>query len=173
AAITARGQSLASYDIEVRDGRLHVDLPARTQMRRQDGGRPRPVTGLRMRLLAHACLELQHSGSTLVVDPWLEGPAFLGAWIQYPPSAAKASDLRPTAILLTHEHSDHFHPETLASFSRDLPICFPAFPNRRMERALARLGFRDLRPIRFGEPAEIGKMRVTLFEPAGIWNDAI
>ena len=46
---------------------------------------------------------------TEAADPWLDGPAFLGAWVPSPAADASGADLRPDAILITHEHSDHFH----------------------------------------------------------------
>ena len=33
-------------------------------------------TGLTIRLMSHACLELSFNGFTLLTDPWLDGLAF-------------------------------------------------------------------------------------------------
>jgi L-ascorbate metabolism protein UlaG (beta-lactamase superfamily) len=52
-----------------------------------------------IRYLGHASWELSDGGTTVLVDPWLEGN---------PKAAASAGDLSATAILLTHGHFDHF-----------------------------------------------------------------
>jgi CMP-N-acetylneuraminate monooxygenase len=127
-----------------------------------------------VRLHAHACLEVEHRGFRLLMDPWLAGPAFLGAWTQYPPPLVRASELAPDAILITHEHSDHFHEPTLDQFARSTPILVPDFPNQRMPRILHEMGFADVRALAFGEATPIAdRLCVTAYEPDSIWNDAI
>lgn len=129
---------------------------------------------LDIRLLAHACLEIRHGGFTLLTDPWLDGPAFHGSWIQYPPAVASAGDLRPDALVLTHEHSDHCHVPSLEKFDRDIPVYFPAFPNGRIDALLKELGFRTLRPMFFGRVYAVSDdITITCYEPTSNWNDSI
>jgi len=52
-----------------------------------------------IRYLGHASWELSDGGTTVLVDPWLEGN---------PKAAASPGELSATAILLTHGHFDHF-----------------------------------------------------------------
>jgi CMP-N-acetylneuraminate monooxygenase len=170
--------SLASFPVLAVDGRLVVDLPNRAPGLR--GSRPirsEPVdwpSDLRIRLVGHASLEIVHGGFTLLTDPWLSGPAFLGAWATYPRPAVDVARIVPDAIWISHEHSDHFHPASLAAFDRTTPVYVPDFPNGRLPRELHALGFHHVVGMRFGRPYDLRPgMRITCFEPPGLWNDAI
>ncbi len=45
---------------------------------------PTRAAEVRVRLHSHACVEIEYRGFSLLTDPWLDGPAYFGAWIQYP-----------------------------------------------------------------------------------------
>jgi L-ascorbate metabolism protein UlaG (beta-lactamase superfamily) len=51
-----------------------------------------------IRFLGHACFELTESDTRVLVDPFLTGN---------PKAAAKAEEMEPTHIFLTHGHADH------------------------------------------------------------------
>jgi hybrid cluster-associated redox disulfide protein len=170
--MNAPSRALSAVPVHVEDGVLYADLPGETRLDHVAAGRGACV-GLSVQLHAHACLEISYEGFTLLTDPWLDGPAFLGAWAQYPPAAVSGADLRPDAIVITHEHSDHFHEPTLRMFDRRTPVYVPDFPNQRLPQRLAALGFSNVTPIRFGEPRGVhGGWRITAFEPQSYWNDA-
>ena len=110
----------------------------------------------------------------LLVDPWLDGPAMLGAWRQYPIPEISIAELDPSAIIITHEHSDHFHLPTLRHFPRDTPIYIPAFANERMQDFLAREGFKNVQATAFEKPTEIfPEIGFTYFRPVSVFNDSI
>ena len=171
--VNAPSRALASYTVDIEDGMVMAHLPVEAVVDRvRDAGAGRQ--GLTMRLLSHACIEISYDGFTLLTDPWLDGLAFLGAWAPFPPPAASAADLKPNAILITHEHSDHFHEPTLQRFDRGTTIYVPDFPNQRMQARLAALGFTDVRVMRFGEDLSIAPgWSMTAFEPSSLWNDAL
>jgi L-ascorbate metabolism protein UlaG (beta-lactamase superfamily) len=52
-----------------------------------------------VRFLGHACFELTHEGTTVLIDPFLTGN---------PKAAIAAQDAAASVILLTHGHADHF-----------------------------------------------------------------
>ena len=55
---------------------------------------------MRITKFGHACVRLEHDGTVVVIDP--------GVFTQ--PEALVGAD----AVLVTHEHPDHYHPELLA-----------------------------------------------------------
>jgi hybrid cluster-associated redox disulfide protein len=171
--LNAPSRGLASVPVHVEAGGMLVaDVPAAARVDRVHAAGATSV-GLTVQLHAHACLEISYEGFTVLTDPWLDGPAFLGSWVQYPPPDVSGADLRPDAILITHEHSDHFHEPTLRLFDRSTPIYVPDFPNQRLQRRLAALGFTGVTCIRFGDPSVIHPgWRITTFEPQSYWNDA-
>ncbi|NEQ78813.1 MAG: Rieske 2Fe-2S domain-containing protein [Moorea sp. SIO2I5] len=136
--------------------------------------RGKHIEDLAITLHVHSCLEVAYKGFSLLTDPWLCGSAFLGSWIHYPAPIVNISTLRPDAIWISHEHSDHFHKQTLDHFDRSTPIYVPDFPNRRLTEGLTALGFQDIRPMAFGERVQLSKhIHLTCFEPGSLWNDAI
>jgi len=170
--VNAPSRSLSAVAVHVEDGVLYADLPGELRLDRVVARRG-STAGLTVQLHAHACLEISYEGFTLLTDPWLDGPAFFGAWTQYPPPAVSGADLRPDAIVITHEHSDHFHEPTLRLFDRRTAVYVPDFPNQRLQRRLAALGFRNVVALRFGDPCVLHDgWRATTFEPQSYWNDA-
>ncbi len=176
--LTSPGQQMVSIPVHFKGGHLLVDLPNRGTAKQSTPSRTRrrraAVQDLSISLHAHACLEFTHRNFSLLTDPWLEGPAFLGAWTQYPPPIVETASLRPDAIWISHEHSDHFHEPTLAKFDRSIPIYTPDFPNRRIVERLRRMGFEQVIPMPFGQTIEIAsKFQLTCYEPGSLWNDAV
>jgi L-ascorbate metabolism protein UlaG (beta-lactamase superfamily) len=55
---------------------------------------------MRITKFAHSCVRLEHDGTVVVIDP--------GVFAE--PDALAGAD----AVLITHEHPDHYHPELLA-----------------------------------------------------------
>jgi CMP-N-acetylneuraminate monooxygenase len=172
--LNAPARGLSSYQVIERDGALYAELPSRAL--RRGGDRPPLTSALTFQLHSHACLEIRYRGFTLLTDPWLVGPAFFGSWALWPPPRVDVSKLRPDALWISHEHSDHFHPETLAELPRSTPVYCPDFPNRRLPARLAELGFEDVHALPFGETVALGEeddLTLTCFEPASMWNDSI
>ena len=64
------------------------------------------MTSMRITKFGHACIRLEHDGHTLVIDP--------GGFTQ--PEAVDGAD----AVLITHEHPDHYEPAHLAR--TDAPV---------------------------------------------------
>ena len=131
------------------------------------------LPNLTISLHCHACLEFRLNDFSLLCDPWIDGYAFFGAWKHYPKPKIKAKDIKPNALWISHEHSDHFHIQTLKCFDKKIPIYIPAFANGRLEKRLQDLGFLNIKSISFGVRTQIHKdCYITIYEPASLWNDA-
>ena len=52
-----------------------------------------------IRFLGHACFELSHGDTRVLIDPFLSGN---------PKAAVSADEVNPTHIFLTHGHQDHY-----------------------------------------------------------------
>lgn len=61
---------------------------------------------MRLTKLGHSCVRVEHDGTTLVLDPGMFAD----------PSAVEGVD----AVLVTHEHPDHYQPELLRA--TDVPV---------------------------------------------------
>ena len=136
--LNAPSRALATIPVSVEDGVLFADIPGPVHTDRVAHGGRSAKAGLTIELHSHACLEISYEGFTLLTDPWLDGPAFLGAWTQSPAPDVSGADLRPDAILITHEHSDHFHEPTLRQFHKRTPIFVPDFSPERAPSPPAR-----------------------------------
>jgi L-ascorbate metabolism protein UlaG (beta-lactamase superfamily) len=119
-----------------------------------------------LRYLAHASLLVESGGTRLVTDPWLDGPTYLHAWWHFPRPAASGKDLVGVDyVYLTHEHADHFHPQTLAALPRSTPILIGKFFSKRFVAALSSLGFKDVRELVHGKRVKLGdRMNVTSYQ---------
>lgn len=171
--LNAPSKALSAVPVFVDNGVLYAELPGEGSFERVRKAVSVSKPGLSVHLHAHACLEISYEGFTILTDPWLDGPAFMGAWAQYPPADASGAELHPDAILITHEHSDHFHEPTLRHFDRGTPVYVPDFPNRRLPARLAALGFTNVTALPFGHAHELhAGWRVTCLEAESYWNDA-
>ena len=127
-----------------------------------------------LKLHSHATLELDFKDLNILFDPWLDGPAMLGSWRQYPKPLISGNDLEPDIIIITHEHSDHFHLPTLKAIGKDKLIIFPNFNNNRIKSFLDSSGFINYNCIDFNKKIKLGpELFVTFFRPKHIFNDSI
>lgn len=116
------------------------------------------------RFLSHASLDIRTPTTRIVTDPWYEGPAFTrGWWLKEKPyydsyGIAAEADI----IYISHAHSDHLNPHTLAELYKRNPVVtfvVPAFENSGCKSLIKRHGFKDVREVPFDEWQELGDLR--------------
>ena len=173
--VNIKNQSLYSTELVQSGDTLLVDLKKLNSVvdRRLKSEKSTSID-IDFKVHAHACLEICHDGFSFLCDPWLDGPAFYGSWTHHPKPHIKINELNPNLIWISHEHSDHFHINTMIQFDKDIPIYFPDFPNKRIEMELKKLGFKNINPVSFGKKYQISKyINITCYEPESVWNDSI
>lgn len=122
---------------------------------------------------SHACLTLQYSETRLLFDPWLFGSAYYGSWHLQPDPVFNQTDIKPTGIIITHPHPDHFHLDTLRRLDPNIPIYFPNFPSRLIEKGLSEINWRNINPVSWGEKTRICEnLRFEFLRPRSMWEDA-
>ena len=175
---TNSSQNMSLIDINITDNVLWVDSSKITKKKSKIIAKTLTTQNIKkpikIKLISHATLSISLKKLNVLIDPWIEGPAMLGAWRQYPLTDIKAKDIKPYSIIITHEHSDHFHIPTLIKFNKKTPILIPDFPNKRMQKFLKKLGFINVKVVSFEQEINIHeKIKIKFFKPVSVFNDSI
>nr|UXE46067.1 hypothetical protein Hi04_10k_c5591_00007 [uncultured bacterium] len=116
---------------------------------------------MRVTSLGHAALYIETADQRVLVDPVFEESLVGGAVRYHPRRRLELARLpRPTALVVTHAHFDHFHPPSLAVLEKDVPVFIPEAPE--LLEGLRRLGFRN---IQVCAPWELVTLRATTLLP--------
>ncbi|MFN0206595.1 MAG: MBL fold metallo-hydrolase [Planctomycetota bacterium] len=129
---------------------------------------------MQLTTLGHAAAFVRlSSGSTLLVDPWLEDPAYFNSWWHFPPLRKKINDLgRIDAIYLSHDHPDHCDPKTLQKIPRETELLIPEFTSGSLDRIVNALGFHHIRRVPFREPFVWNGATIEFFRTDLPWDDS-
>lgn len=68
---------------------------------------------MKITLINHACIKIETRATSILCDPWLEGPVFNNGWQLLIKTPVSTDELMKgvTHIWLSHEHPDHFSPK--------------------------------------------------------------
>jgi len=117
---------------------------------------------MRVTALGHSGLLVEASGERILIDPILRDAPFAQGLLEIdPPRRLRFERMpKPSALVITHAHGDHFDPRSLALLDRALPVALP--PDPELKRRLSELGFHDLRELRAntGFSIELGRTRL-------------
>jgi hypothetical protein len=111
---------------------------------------------MEFRIVSHACLEIKASGKRLVIDPWLNEPAYWSAWWHAPPPIFGDDIFGADYVYITHWHFDHFDPKTLRKFGKTTTAIVPKFPISGLRQQLEQIGFERIVELRHGERIALG-----------------
>jgi UDP-MurNAc hydroxylase len=113
---------------------------------------------MKFTILSHAGMLVEHLGTSVLFDPWLEGSCYWRSWWNFPePPKSLVAELKPDFIYLTHLHWDHFHGVSLRRFDRSTKILVPKVRTRRMVDDLRWLGFSNISEIPHGAQVSLGE----------------
>lgn len=125
-------------------------------------------TGLELTFLGHQTWHITDGLSTVLLDPIL-AEAFGAGSLEFPIWPPRTVDVNrmpsPDAVILSHEHLDHFHLPSLALLSRTVPLYTGITTPSAVTDAITALGF-TVHRLDHTTPLTVGDIEITLF-PAG------
>ena len=101
---------------------------------------------------------LEHNGTRMLFDPWLDDGIYHGAWYHYPPAKVGMHDLgHVDYIYISHIHEDHCSAETIKHLNRDAEIIVMDMPPHFVVKFLKARGldFKYIHAIEPFTPTEI------------------
>ncbi|WP_410615850.1 MBL fold metallo-hydrolase [Amycolatopsis sp. lyj-109] len=124
---------------------------------------------MKIGFIGHNGFALGDPENPVLVDPLLLarfGEEYTSSPVEvYPPRVFDLSAMpTPAAVIISHEHSDHFHLPTLNKLDRSVPIVVGPTMIEAVVRPIARLGFEVIR-LPFGVTTRFGSVDVTLYPP--------
>jgi hypothetical protein len=124
---------------------------------------------VRIGFLGHNGFAIGGEDSAVLVDPILfrrYGEEYTSSPVEiYPPRRIDLDVMpAPAAVIISHEHSDHFHLPSLDRLDRSTPIVLGPTMIDKVADCVERLGFQVLRPA-FGETHRFGATLITLYPP--------
>lgn len=101
---------------------------------------------MRVTVCGHAGLLIETASERILVDPILRTTPLDNGFVHALPRKLDLSRLpEPTLVVVTHEHFDHFDPESLRLLPRSVRVVAP--PDAALLAALSELGFADVTPL--------------------------
>ncbi|MFE5710139.1 MBL fold metallo-hydrolase [Streptomyces sp. NPDC056501] len=124
--------------------------------------------GLELTFLGHQTWHITDGLSSVLLDPIL-APAFGAGSLEFaiwPPRTVDTQGMpTPNAVILSHEHLDHFHLPSLDLLARTVPIYTGTTTPAAVTDAIEALGF-TIHRLDHTQPLNVGDIEITLY-PAG------
>ncbi len=113
---------------------------------------------MKIRSLNNATTLLENNGFNFLLDPWLIGRLYNGAWSPL----VRMEDLDflkcIDAVYISHIHEDHWDIKTIEILNKDIKIYLPNMViNRVIINKLQEIGFNNVQFVDIGEVIKIGK----------------
>jgi len=110
---------------------------------------------MEFQIVSHACVSIRAADKTLVIDPWLAGPVYWGAWAHCPEPVYDDDIFQADFVYITHWHFDHLHAASLRRFHPDTHFLVPRFPVSNLVETLNGLGFQTVTELGHGRAFEL------------------
>lgn len=125
-------------------------------------------SGLDLTFLGHQTWHVSDGTAAVLIDPILDrafGVAAESCQIWPPREVDTAAMGQVAAVLLSHEHLDHFHLPSLSRLDRSVPIYTGTTTPQAVLEAIEQIGFTTHR-VDYTQPVSVGTMEIVLY-PAG------
>lgn len=111
-----------------------------------------------LRSLNNATVLIESNNCNLLIDPWIVGKIYKGAWSP----VVKIKDLnflnKVTDVFISHIHQDHWDIKTLELLKRDVKIFIPNMTvNNVIKKNLISFGFKNIELKNFNEIWNLGQ----------------
>jgi hypothetical protein len=110
----------------------------------------------------------------VLCDPWItNGDKSTSGLYNYPKLNTTREDLLsidPDFIYISHTHADHFDPGTLSVFNKDIPILVSWYKHNFTEKAVKKLGFKDVRVSNKDKAIKLNGEDTCWIEPSAIYS---
>jgi hypothetical protein len=91
--------------------------------------------------ICHSCVLVTTPDTSIVFDPWFEGPSYYGQWMVFPKPVGVEKILHAGNIVLTHGHEDHMHRASLERLDKRATVWFPYQWRAGIKGYMKHLGF--------------------------------
>lgn len=123
--------------------------------------------------IGHQGWQFATAGARILVDPLLVEPFGHGGGVGvvYPPRQIDIPAMPPIdAVILTHEHEDHFNIPSVNRISREVPFHVPERSSSAMRQFLQEAGF-SVFPLSAGRTIEWSDLHLTCFSSDHVRHD--
>jgi hypothetical protein len=121
---------------------------------------------MELTFLGHQTWMISHKSSCILIDPILKdsfGAEAINRIEIFPPRTIEFNEApKPNAVILTHEHSDHFHIPSLNLISRDTEIITGPMMIEPVVECINKLGFQVNRKS-VNQSFLVGELEITLY----------
>ena len=161
---------LEHVPFSIEGSELVVELPSRHPLLPPNGS----LEGSEhIELLAHASFLLTAGRNRVLFDPWLQGPAYWGAWHHYPKNSVDVSELSVSHVVITHPHPDHFHLPTIDHLDRDVHFIIPNFESGILQKELRKRNFSRIHLLEWETEFWLGDdVGLAFLRPLSQWEDS-
>jgi len=100
---------------------------------------------MKIEYICHSCIYIDTGDTTLVIDPWIKGPAYKNQWFLFPKPVDYSMLHGVKNILYSHGHEDHLHEESLEELPRNAQVFYPYQWRTGVKDFFDGHGFHDLK----------------------------
>lgn len=123
---------------------------------------------------------LSNGETSVLADPLLHPETGRGSQVArrnfmlWPPRVTNWAAMPPVdAVLLSHEHDDHFDVRSIAQLDRSIPLLLSARSSEAARRIVHEMEFQNVRLVSPGETVNVGSLQISLFsaDPVSFDNE--